>query len=413
MNVSAILRRDLNRYRRNPVRTALLFSLPLVMASVFALVFGGGGVDAISIRVLLWDEDDSIFSMLAGGAANSSVSESDIDLVPVGPEGLTMMEHGEASALIHIPAGFIDDFLGGVPTAIEIVKNPSERFLPQVVEEGAGIGAAVLSAASRTFRPELVQLKALMDGDGFPSDLAVGTLGGGVNGRFRSLEPILFPPVIGLEKVTVTDADRDPEPESILAYFLPGLAVMGVFFLSQSATRDILRDRESGLLRHLLTAPVSPSDYLLGKCLTVLIVSGVGFGLLILIGVASGVSWGPPAAVALLATATAVASSGTLLLIMSLVGTERQGDALTTIVIISWSMLGGAFVPIDQLPDFLRPVSATTMVFWATDAFNTLVLRGGGLADIILNVTVLLGAGCAFLVVGALLLGRRIRAGAV
>ena len=49
------------------------------------------------------------------------------------------------------------------------------------------------------------------------------------------------------------------------------------------------------------------------------------------------------AAVAILAAATAVASSGTLLLIMSLVGTERQGDALTTIVIIGWSMLGGAF----------------------------------------------------------------------
>jgi ABC-2 type transport system permease protein len=219
--------------------------------------------------------------------------------------------------------------------------------------------------------------------------------------------------VIGLEKVTLTETDREPEPESILAYFLPGLAVMGVFFLSQSATRDILRDRESGLLRHLLTAPVSTSDYLAGKCLTVLIVSGLGFGLLILIGVASGVSWGPPAAVAILATATAVASSGTLLLIMSLVGTERQGDALTTIVIISWSMLGGAFVPIDQMPAFLRPVSASTMVFWATDAFNTLVLRGGGLADIVPNVAVLLGGGGVFLAAGALLLGRRIRAGAV
>jgi hypothetical protein len=351
--------------------------------------------------------------MLAGGAASSSENDNDIDLVPVGPEGLAMMERGEASALIHIPAGFTDDFLSGVPTAIEIVKNPSERFLPQVVEEGAGIGAAVLSAASRTFRPELVQIKAMMDGEGFPSDLAVSNLGGGVNGRFRSLETILFPPVIGFEKVTLTEADRDPEPESILAFFLPGLAVMGVFFLSQSATRDILRDRESGLLRHLLTAPVSPSDYLAGKCLTVLIVSGLGLGLLILIGVVSGVSWGPPAAVAILAAATAVASSGTLLLIMSLVGTERQGDALTTIVIIGWSMLGGAFVPIDQMPDFLRPVSASTMVFWATDAFNTLVVRGGGLADIILNVAVLFGGGCVFLAAGALLLGRRIRSGAV
>ena len=208
MTISAILRRDLNRYRRNPARTALLFSLPLVIAAVFALVFGGDGVDEISIRVLLWDEDDSILSMLAGGATDVSETESDIDLVSVGPEGLAMMDRGEASALIHIPVGFTDDFLAGAPTAIEIVKNPSERFLPQVVEEGAGIGAAVLSAASRTFRPELVQIKGLMDGEGFPSDLAVSALSGGVNGRFRSLEPLLFPPVIGLETVTLSEGDR-------------------------------------------------------------------------------------------------------------------------------------------------------------------------------------------------------------
>ena len=55
-----------------------------------------------------------------------------------------------------------------------------------------------------------------------------------------------------------------------------------------------------------------------------------GFALLVVIGIAMGVSWGPPAAAAILVLATAVAASGTLLLIMSLVGSERQGDALTS-----------------------------------------------------------------------------------
>ncbi len=77
-----------------------------------------------------------------------------------------MMDRGEASALVHIPAGFTDDFLGGTPTTIEVVKNPSERFLPQVVEEGVGIGGSVLSVASMVFRPELEQIKGLMDADG-------------------------------------------------------------------------------------------------------------------------------------------------------------------------------------------------------------------------------------------------------
>ncbi len=76
-------------------------------------------------------------------------------------------------------------------------------------------------------------------------------------------------------------------------------------------------------------------------------------------------------------------------------------------------MLGGAFIPIGQMPGFLRPLSASTPVFWATDAFNTLILRGGGLADILPNLGVLFAVGAVFLGTGAFVLGRRIRRGAI
>ncbi len=101
------------------------------------------------------------------------------------------------------------------------------------------------------------------------------------------------------------------------------------------------------------------------------------------------------------------------MLIMSLVGSERQGDTVTTIVIIVWSLLGGAFVPLEQMPAFLRPFSESTLVYWATNAFNTLILRSGGIADILPNLGVLFATGAVFLVVGAAVLGRRIRAGVV
>jgi ABC-type multidrug transport system permease subunit len=414
MTALAILRRDLARYRRNPVRTALLFSLPLVMAAIFALVFGGGAVDELTIKILLWDEDDSLISLLASGAANAGDAGERLDITVVGEEGLAMMDRGEASALVHIPAGFTDDFLGGKRTTIGVVKNPSEQFLPQVVEEGVGIGAAILSVASKVFRPELEQIRSLKRGDGFPEDALIGSLSAGINARLRGLKGVLFPPLIGFETVTPSASpEKDTEDVGILSFFLPGLAVMGVLFLAQNATRDILKDRESGLLRHLLTAPVSPADYLLGKCLSVIMVTSVGLCLLIAIGAAMGVAWGPPLATAILVLATALAASGTLMLIMSLVGSERQGDAITTIVIIVWSMLGGAFLPIDQMPAFLRPLSATTPVYWSTDAFNTLVLRGGGLADIGLNLAVLFAAGSCLIVAGAFVLARRIRRGSV
>lgn len=414
MAAYAILRRDLKRYLRNPVRTALLFSMPLAMAAIFAVVFGGGGIEQITIKVLLWDEDDSLLSRLASGMANNDDTGQQLQIEPVGEEGLAMMDRGEASALVHIPLGFTDDFLSGKTTTVEVVKNPAHWFLPQVVEEGVGIGGSVLSATSRVFRPELEQIHEFMTAEGFPADLAVAGLSSGINARLRGLQEMVFPPVITLESVTL-GADTEPEDDDIgiLSVFLPGLAVMGTLFLAQSATRDILRDREAGLLRHLLTAPVSPGDYLVGKCLSVIMVTGAGFALIILVGAAMGVSWGPPLATIVLILATALAASGTLLLIMSLVGSEGQGDTLTTIVIIVWSMLGGAFMPLDQMPGFLRPLSASTLVFWATDAFNTLILRGGGLTDILPNVGVLVGVGSIFLGAGAWVLGRKIRRGGV
>ena len=410
-----IVRRDLVRYWRNPVRTALLFALPLVMSAIFALVFSSSRPGQMVIRVLLFDEDESLLSMLIEGAGGSSQTDQNLDVVPVGAEGYEMMERGEASALIHIPEGFTTDYLEGVPTTIEVVKNPSERFLPMVVDEGARIGAVALSEASQVFRSELEQLSVLNNQESFPTDLAVAGLSTGINRKLSGLEEFLFPPVVTLETLTVKPEgpESDAGELNVLAYFLPGFSIMGILFLAQSATRDILLDRESGLLRHLLTAPVSPTDYLVGKCLSVFVVTALGFALLVVLGIAAGVDWGPPAAVVALVLTSALAASGLLLLIMSLVGSERQGDTLTTIVIIVSSMLGGAFLPVSQMPSFLRPLSAATVVFWSTEGFAKIIVRGEGFGGIIVNLVVLTSVGIALMLIGTFVLKRKIERGVV
>jgi ABC-2 type transport system permease protein len=411
-----IVRRDLVRYLRNPVRTAMLFSMPLAMAAIFAVVFGGNSVEKISIKVLVFDEDDSLLSKLTQSAGSSPEADDRLELVKVGPEGYEMMDNGEASALVHIPDGFSMDLLRGEPVTIEVVKNPSQRFLPQAVEEGAGFGAVVLSQASRVFRPELSTISGLYESEGFPADQVIGTLSIAFNSKLRELEDILNPPLIELQTSEVSEEEEEQESGgnnigAILSYILPGFAIMGVFFLAQSATRDILLDRESGRLRHLLSAPLSPTQYLLGKCISVLVVTTAGFVILVGVGMVAGVSWGDPLAASALVLAAAIGASGTLLLIMSLVGSERQGDALSTIIIIAWCMLGGAFFPISEMPAIVHRLAGSTLVYWATSGFNTLIQDGGGLRDIVLNLLVMTGIGITFLVAGAWFLGRRIERG--
>ncbi len=86
---------------------------------------------------------------------------------------------------------------------------------------------------------------------------------------------------------------------------------------------------------------------------------------------------------------------------------------MTTVVIIVWSLLGGAFIPVSQMPDFLLPLSQTTLTYWATDGFLALIIDSAGLAEILPNLAVLSLVGSLFLGIGAAMLRRRILAGVV
>ena len=414
MAVREIVRRDLTRFARNPIGTALMFAIPLSMSAIFALIFGGsGGEPTVTIRVLVHDEDDSLLSRLLQGSGSDPRMDERLELVPVGEEGYRMMEEGEASALLHIPAGFTDDYLSGRPVELELVKNPSQRFLPSLVEEGVSVGAVVLSQASRVFRAELSKISDLRSSDEFPADSVIGGLSVGINQKLRGLETYLLPPIVDLETVTLSAEEEVDTGLNILSYFLPGFSIFGILFFAQAATRDVLQERENGLLRHLLTAPVSVGEYLGGKCLSTFAVTVLGFSILVAVGIAAGVDWGPAPAVAALVVASSLAAAGAMLLIMSLVRGQRQGDALTTIVIIVWSMVGGAFVPIDQIPAFLLPLSKATPTYWAVDGFATLIRHGGAVTEILPNVVILGVSGVVMLIVGAFVLRRRIVSGAV
>ncbi len=416
MVVLAIVRRDLVRFARSPGRTALLLAVPLVLAGMFTLVFGGGGPDEIVIRVLILNQDEGPLGRLLSAAASRPPEEgARLELVEVGDEGLEMLDRGEASALVRVPPGFSEDFLAGRPTVIEVVKNPAERFLPVVVEEGVGVLATVLSQASHVMRAELSTIHALSERENGPELTEVTRLSELFYERVSAAEPYLFPPVILLGSATSEGQDEaaaaPPSGASVLSVFLPGLVVMGVFFLAQAVTRDIVREREAGLLRHLLTAPVTVAGYLAGKCLSAIVACILGFAILLGIGAAFGVSWGSPPVLAAMVLAVSVAVSGTMLLVASLVRTERQGDALGTIVIMVWALLGGAFVPLASMPASVRPLAATTLMYWGADGLGRLAAGGADLAAVMPNLAILTGAGALLLALGTVVLRRRIHAG--
>ena len=127
-------RKDLRRRLADPMALILWLAIPLFIGGLMSVLFGRGGGTALSISVLLVDDDASIAGRLLGGAAGSGQA-SFLQIERVNrTEGLERMNAGEASAMLVLPPGFTDAVLNERPTTLSLVRNPAQRILPAIVE---------------------------------------------------------------------------------------------------------------------------------------------------------------------------------------------------------------------------------------------------------------------------------------
>jgi ABC-2 type transport system permease protein len=81
--------------------------------------------------------------------------------------------------------------------------------------------------------------------------------------------------------------------------------------------------------------------------------------------------------------------------ISTLVKTEMQANSVQLLLAMTLAPLGGAWWPLDIVPEFMRTVGHVSPVAWAMDAFNKLLFAQGTLGDVLVPVGVLLALSAA------------------
>jgi ABC-2 type transport system permease protein len=71
--------------------------------------------------------------------------------------------------------------------------------------------------------------------------------------------------------------------------------------------------------------------------------------------------------------------------------TIQQVNAVTNLGAMALGGLGGGFVPVESLPDWIEPFAPLSPVYWAMDGYRTAILDGGGVGDVLAPAGVLLG----------------------
>ena len=172
----------------------------------------------------------------------------------------------------------------------------------------------------------------------------------------------------------------------------PGTAIMFVFMFLLNIATLLVAEREQGTLQRLYTLPHPRWTILGGKLLGQYLYGLLEFTVLILFGALVGVEWGGNvpgiALIVLVFTLTATALG---LALATVVRTSAQAENISLLLGLTLAPLGGAWWPLEIVPDFMQKIGHVSPIAWGMDAFGDLMFHGGGVVDILPELGVLLG----------------------
>lgn len=221
----------------------------------------------------------------------------------------------------------------------------------------------------------------------------------------RSIALMLIAPSLLVGLFSWLFADQDGVFDRFGGPILALFPFILMFLLTSITT---LRERRSGTLERLMTTPLGKADFILGYALA--------FGLIAILQAVITVAFavlvcgltvdGPIWQLGLVAVVDALLGTALGLLASAFARTEFQAVQFMPVLVFPQIILGGLFMPRDQMPDVLRAISDWLPLSHAIDAI-TAVTAGTDGWDLWRPVLIVAAFAVAFLVLAPLTLRRR------
>lgn len=420
--IATIVQTSFRALRRDRVAFLLAFILPVAFFTLFGFVFGSSRTSSTPrVSVLVVDQDHSPASqaLLRGLLREPSL---DIATHPKPTNGKAPADYtaataeaavrnGDAPAALIIPQGFSAQSISFGPDAerptFQILNDPADPVAAQVL---AGmlqktvmmsLPATMASVGSKYFDQEIggltPQQRQRMDA-GLDSlrkleDQRSTNLSGATTSTQSQTSDLNGLVAINLRNV-VGEKKRSP----MISYYAAAVGVMFLLFTASGSSGSLLDESESGALDRVLSARVTMTTLLAGKLIYSALLAFLQLTVMFLWAAAvfhlDLFSHIPGFIVMTAATSLAVASFGMLL--ASLTHTRAQLAAISTLIILTMSAVGGSMFPRFLMPDAMKTAGLFTFNSWAIDGYTKVFWRdepiwhlGPQLAVLILSAIVL------------------------
>jgi ABC-2 type transport system permease protein len=408
-----VARTALTALRRDRGALVLSFVLPIVFFSIFATIFGRQHDSTPKVRLIVVDEDRSEASgqlvqglqreqsltVMIKPAAKSKTAPAPADYTAATAEAA--VKAGDAPVALIIPQGFGQHPIafgreeGG--SAIELLNDQSDTIAPQVV-------AGLLQKVAMTSMPSTMAGEGLKYTDkyigGFTPAQRV-TAEANLEAWRKGMASRKTEPAndanAGIVAVKARAVVGENKKSPTVSFYAAAIGVMFLLFTASASAGALLDEAESGTLERVLSTRVTMTKLLAGKLVFNTLLAFVQLTAMFLWGAAvfqlDFFSHLPGFVVMGLVTAFAVAAFG--LLLASACKTRAQLGALSTLLILIMSSVGGSMFPRFLMPEAMQKAGLLTINAWAIDGFTKVFWRDLPVRELWPQVVVLVGAGAA------------------
>lgn len=413
-SIRAVLRltaKDLRRWARDPLQLGLWAAIPLAIAIIMKLAFGGGD-GGVRVRLAIADQDQTFVSQLLRGAfSQGRLGDLFETTVADSAEAWNLTREGKVSAALFIPDGFTDDYLGGRGAHLALVRNPAEHILPGIALETVEVLADGATVLRSLFGVPLAGVRDAVAAKGAPADSTVLGVSHALSAVLERAGGSFFPPVLALE-------DWDPEAArgngaaggnvggaptvDYFVLFFPGIVLMAMLFIAQALASDVWEESRLGAYARLMTSANGTRGWLLAKLLAGTVVFLVVFEILFLAGkYLLRIELGPIHAAAGYLSLAGSAFLGAFFWIAVLARTEKGASLLQTLLVMPLILLGGSLFPLESMPPALRAVGEATPNGMVLAVAKSILLGTAETGKVLGSLGLCLGLGMLFALLAA------------
>ncbi|MGZ4178606.1 MAG: ABC transporter permease [Solirubrobacteraceae bacterium] len=332
-----ILGKDLRQRLRDRSALLVAFVVPLILASIFGLIFHNAIGGTVSFTFGLVDHDHGPVAQAFRAAALGPLERRGLITVrdeATVTDGAHAADQGRVAATFVLPCGLSAAVTAGGPAAVRVIGSVD-----------AAIGTEVAEALVRSFVDRTDTVRIASDAARTPIDA-------------RKAAALADP-------ISVVDVSTRNRQLDAGTFYAAGMAVFFLFFTVQFGVSSVLDERRDGTLARMLVAPIRRSTILLGKLLTSLV---LGFLSMAVLAAAThfliAAHWGNLLGVAMLIAAGVVAATAVMTLVATLAHTPDQAQSWQGMVALVLGMLGGTFFPVAQAGGLLSTLSLMTPQAW-------------------------------------------------